>query len=191
MSKKKKPAASKPRYTYKDIDNTEVPATFNEDKQKWEPKSWEEEILDNHRFVLSVEKLIEESEKLGLYQDIDLQRDNFSKLPPEFAHVQYVIDNGAIKHGPDSWLQPGVFRFGARLQSIFRHTLKVAGLWETKNDELNLAISIVLKALGKSKLNIKNLFDSESKLSHMLHGMCNFAFFHTVISRGILKDGDK
>lgn len=116
--------------------------------------------------------------------------DKRMKLPKEFGDVQDVIDNGALKHGRDSWLEPGVFTFGARLQSVFRHTLRVAGLYKSLDPDIIKAIKIILNALGKAKLDLSNLYDIESKLSHMLHGACNFLMFHVVIIRGILKPNE-
>lgn len=109
------------------------------------------------------------------------------ELPPEFKNVDAVLANGAVKHGTNSWLKPGVFSFGPRLQSIFRHTLKVSGLWKSTDLRVSTAINIVLEELKKAEFKNENLLDDESGLSHMLHGQCNFAMFHTLISRGILQ----
>ncbi len=118
-----------------------------------------------------------------------IKREATLSLPSEFFDVSKVIENGAEKHGLDSWLNPGVFQFNKRLQSIFRHTLKVAGLWNNEHltDKELISIITVLRLLDEAQFKTSNLLDKESGLSHMLHGLCNFAMFHTVIERGILK----
>ncbi len=112
------------------------------------------------------------------------------EIPDEFTDVHKVLLNGAEKHGENSWLQPGIFTFAPRLQSVFRHTMKVSGLWYTSNLRTLGAINIILSELEKAEFNKLNLLDDESGLSHMLHGQCNFAMFHTLISRGLIKENN-
>lgn len=120
-----------------------------------------------------------------------MANDKRMKLPKEFGDVQYVIDNGAIKYGRDSWLEPGVFTFAKRSQSEFRHLMKKTGLYYTDDGEVAKAIDIIMLELGVVTFEEKNRLDKESGFSHDLHSACNALMFHTVKERGILKPGDK
>ncbi len=50
-----------------------------------------------------------------------IKNDKRMNLPIEFGDVQDVIDNGAVKHGRDSWLQPGVFLFNKIIKTVYPH----------------------------------------------------------------------
>ena len=108
-------------------------------------------------------------------------------LPEEFGDVLDIIEMGAQKHGMDSYLQPGVFTFNKRLQSMFRHQMKISGLWYSDSPRVTGAIENILELLEDVEYDASNLLDDESGKSHFLHSMCNAGFFHELISRGILK----
>ncbi len=113
-----------------------------------------------------------------------------TSLPSEFGDVFDVIENGAAKHGRDSWLHTNVFAFNKRMGSMFRHQMKVAGLWDSKDPEVQYAMDVLLGALHESTFKNNNLLDDDSSLSHFLHSACNALMFHVVISRGILKEDE-
>lgn len=87
---------------------------------------------------------------------------------PEFDDYLSVLDMGAIKYGPNDWLEPN--SAGARTShkgfhdSMFHH-------------------------LAQSFAGIRN--DDESGLDHLLHLITNAQMMYTRIKRGIVNDLDK
>lgn len=141
------------------------------------PDYLEQESMDTTR----LNTLLEEGTKT-LNQ---VAKDKRLRLPIEFGDVQDVIDNGAAKHGRDSWLEPGVFLFDKRSQSELRHLMKKTGLWYDPDHDK--AIKQLLDAMEGLKYNDMLGTDAESGLSHDLHSACNSLMFYTVKKRGILK----
>lgn len=182
---------------------------------KEQGQSWQEEIRKNHEhkplslFVLTKEeaiimekaiqqaidrKLVDKGSFAQYIEDYARGDSKLDYLPEEFGDVLDVIENGAPKHGRDSYLKPGVFQFGKRSQSEFRHLMKKTGLWTREPEDdgrLMDAIQLILAHLELSRYQESLNLDEESGLSHDLHSACNALMFYTVKKRGILKDGDK
>ena len=134
------------------------------------------------------------TDKSSTYEDIvdslrELQLSESVEMPPEFSEVNKILDKGAKKHGANSFLQEDVFKFGPRLQSMFRHLTKVSGIRDQRSNTFGLfqALALIEQELGNCRLVEKNIADGESGESHFLHSACNALMFHTVIERGIMK----
>lgn len=202
MSKKKQPNKT----TLKALEESEQISKKNKDRGL----SWQEEIRNNHINIgpqQVIDKLIDnntlfldESNQLhykGSFAQYvtEVEVTKLDYLPEEFGDVLDVIENGAIKHGQDSWLEPGVFSFGKRSQSEFRHLMKKTGLafqaTMTFEPVLRAAIDLIETRLGQQRYLKIHERDDESGLSHDLHSACNALMFYVVKKRGILKDGDK
>ncbi len=104
-------------------------------------------------------------------------------LPVEFGDVQDILNNGAIKHGRDSWLEPNVFQFGKRSQSELRHLMKKTGLWYDPDHDR--AIKQLLDAMNGLQYNDMISTDEESGLSHDLYNAAIALQGYTMKLRGI------
>jgi len=82
------------------------------------------------------------------------------EIPPEFEHINNILIFGAEKHGANTWLNPGVFQYKARHDSMFHH-------------------------LAASQQGIR--LDDESGQDHLLHLGLNALMGYTLTKRGIWK----